>query len=75
MIMEIDQNRGFTITTGSGKQSNLPRPKNSFPHGSVVAPLLCIFYAYDPPSFVSKKYVYDVDLALLHSLLRIIEKA
>ena len=40
MIMELIQNRSFTLTTGSGQRSRLRRLKNGVPQGSVLAPLL-----------------------------------
>ena len=38
MIMELVQNRSFTLTIGDNKQSRLRRLRNSLPHGSVLAP-------------------------------------
>ena len=57
MIMELVQNRSFTLTTGD-KQSRLRRLKNGVPQGSVL---------YDLPSMISRKFAYADDLALLHS--------
>ena len=39
-IMELVQNRSFTLTTGNRKQSRLRRLKNGVPQRSVLAPLL-----------------------------------
>ena len=66
MIMELVQNRSFTLTTGDNKQSRLRRFKNGVPQGSVLA-LLFNIYTYDLPSMISRKFVYADDLALLHS--------
>ena len=63
MIMELVQNRSFTLTTGDSKQSRLCR----LPQGSVLAPLLFNIYMYDLPSMISRKFAYADDLALLHS--------
>ena len=67
IIMELVQNRSFTLTTGNNKQSWLRRLKNGVPQGSVLAPLLFNIYTYDFPSMISRKFVYAVDLILLHS--------
>ena len=67
MIMELVQNRSFTLTTGSGRRSRLRRLKNGVPQGSVLAPLLFNTYTYDLPTTISRKYAYADDLALLHS--------
>ena len=68
MIMELVQNRSFTLTTGGeSKQSRLRRLKNGVPQGSVLAPLLYNIYTYDLPSLASRKYAYADDLALLHT--------
>ena len=67
MIMELVQNRSFTLTTGNSKRSRLRRLKNGVPQGSVLAPLLYNIYTYDMPYLVSKKYAYADDLALVHT--------
>ena len=67
MIMELVQNRSFTLTTGDSKQRRLRRLKNGVPQGSVLAPLLFNTYTYDLPSMISRKFAYADDLALLHS--------
>ena len=67
MIMELVQNRSFTLTTGDNKQSRLRRFKNGVPQGSVLALLLFNIYTYDLPSMISRKFVYADDLILLHS--------
>ena len=67
MIMELVQNRRFTLATGDSKQSRLRRLKNGVPQGSVLAPLLFNIYTYDLPSMISRKFAYADDLALLHS--------
>ena len=67
MIMELVQNRSFTLTTGDNKQSRLRRFKNGVPQGSVLAPLLFNIYTYDLPSMISRKFAYADDLILLHS--------
>ena len=65
MIMELVQNRSFSLTTGSGKQSRLRRLKNGVPQGSVLAQILYNIYTSDLLSIVSKKYAYADDVALL----------
>ena len=67
MIMELVQNRSFTLTTGDSKRSRLRRLKNGVPQGSVLAPLLFNIYVYDLPPTVSRRYAYADDLALLYS--------
>ena len=67
MIMELVQNRSFTLITGDSKQSRLRRLRNGVPQGSVLAPLLFNIYTYDLPSMISRKFAYADDLALLHS--------
>ena len=67
MIMELVQNRSFTLTTGDNKQSWLRRFKNGVPQGLVLAPLLFNIYTYDLPSMISRKFVYADDLIMLHS--------
>ena len=67
MIMELVQNRSFTLTTGNGKQSRLRRLKNGVPQGSVLAPLLFNFYVSDLPPTTSSKFAYADDLALVHT--------
>ena len=66
MIMEIVQNRSFTLTTGNGKQSRLRRLKNGVPQGSVLAPILFNIYVSDLPPTTSSKLAYADDLALAH---------
>ena len=67
MIMELVQNRSFTLTTGDSKRSRLRHLKNDVPQGLVLAPLLFNIYVYDLPLTVSRRYVYADDLALLYS--------
>ena len=67
MIMELVQNRSFTLTTGGGQRSRLRRLRNGVPQGSVLAPLLFNVYTYDLPALVSSKYAYADDLAIMHS--------
>ena len=67
IIMELVQNRSFTLTTSDSKQSRLRRLKNGVPQGSVLGPLLFNICTYDLPSMISKKFTYADDLALLHS--------
>jgi len=62
MIMEMVDNRSFTLTTGNGKRSRLLRLKNGVPQGSVLAPLLFNIYISDLPTIVSRKYAYADDL-------------
>ena len=67
MIMELVQNRSFTLTTGDSKQSRLCHLKNGIPQEWVLAPLLFNIYTYDLPSMISRKFDYADDLTLLHS--------
>ena len=67
MIMELVQNRSFTLTTGDSKPNRLRRLKNGLPQGLVLAPLLYNICICDLPSMTSKKYAYAADLAVLHS--------
>ena len=67
MIMELDWNRSFTLTTDNSKPSRLRRLKNGLPRGSVLAPLLFNIYIYDLPPIISKKYAYADELAILYS--------
>ena len=67
MIMELIQNRSFTLTNGESKKSKLRRLKNGVPQGLVLAPLLFNIYTNDLPSMISRKFAYADDLALLHS--------
>ena len=67
MIMELVQNRSFTLTTGDSKQSRLRRLRNGLPHGLVLDPLLFNIYTYNLPSMTSQKYAYADDLALLYA--------
>jgi len=67
MIMEMVDNRSFTLTTGNGKRNRLRRLKNGVPQGSVLAPLLFNTYISDLPTTVSKKYAYADDLAIMHA--------
>ena len=67
MIMELVQNRSFTLTIGDSKQSRLRRLKNGVPEGSVLAPLLFNIYMYNLPSMISRNFAYANYLALLHS--------
>ena len=66
-IMELVQNRRFTLTTGNGKQSRLCRLKNGVPRGSVLAPLLFNIYISNLPPTLSSKYAYADELALVHT--------
>ena len=67
MIMELVQNRSFTLTTGDSKQSWLRRLEHVVPQGSVLAFPLFNIYTYDLPSMISRKFAYADDLVLLHS--------
>ena len=67
MIMELVQNRSFTLTTGDSKQSMLCHLENGIPQGLVLAPLLFNIYRYDLPFMISRKFANADDLALLHS--------
>ena len=66
MIMELVQNRSFTLTTGNRQQSRLRRLKNGVPLGSVLVPLLFYIYVSDLPPTTSSKFAYADDLALVH---------
>ena len=66
MIMELVQNRSFTLTTGNGKQSRIRRLTNGVPQGSVLAALLFNIYVSDLPPTTSSKFAYADDLALVH---------
>ena len=65
MIIELVQNRSFTLTTGNGQQSRLKRLKNGVPPGSVLAFLFNI-YVSDFPLTTSTKFAYADDFALVH---------
>ena len=67
MIMELVQNRSFTLTTSDSKRSRLRHLKNGVPQGLVLAPLFFNIFVYDLPSTVSRRYAYADDLALLYS--------
>ena len=67
MIMELVQNRSFTLTTDDSKQSRLRCLKNGVSRETVLAPLLFNIYTYDLPSIIFRKFAYADDLALLHS--------
>ena len=66
MIMELVQNRSFTLTTGNGQQSRLRRLKNSVLQKSVLAPLLFNIYVNDFQPTTSTKFAYADDFALVH---------
>ena len=66
MIMELNQNRSFTLTTSNGKQSRLRRLKNGVPQGSVLVPLFFNINVSDLPPATSSKFAYAYDLTLLH---------
>ena len=67
IIMELVQNRNFTLTIDDSKESRLCHLKNGVSQGSLLASLLFNIYTYDLPSTISKKFAYAEDLALLHS--------
>ena len=67
MIMEMVDNRSFTLTTGNGQRSRLRRLKNGVPQGSVLAPLLFSIYISNLPTTISRKYAYADDLAIMHA--------
>ena len=64
LFMKFVCNRGFTLTTGTGKQSRLQRLKNGVPQGSVLATLLFNIYIYDLPVTVGRKFAYADELTL-----------
>ena len=66
MIMEMIDNRSFTLTIGNGQRSRLRRLKNGVPQGSVLAPLLFNIYISDLPTTISRKFAYADDLAIMH---------
>jgi len=66
MIIEMVDNRNFTLTTGNSKRSRLRRLKNSVPQGSVLAPHLFNTSISDLPT-TSRKYAYADDLAIMHA--------
>ena len=57
----------FTLTTGTGLQSRLRRPKNGVPQGSVLAFLLFNIYIHDLPVTIARKFAYAGDLAIMHA--------
>ena len=67
MIMNLAQNRSFTLTNGDSKQSRLCCLKNGVPQELVLALLLFNIYTYNLPSMIFRKFAYVDDLALLHS--------
>ena len=66
IIMELAQNRRFTLTTGDSKQSRLRSRKNGVSQISVLVTLLLI-YTYDLPFAIFRKFAYADNLALFHS--------
>ena len=67
MIMELIQNRSFTLTTDDSKQTRLRLLKNRVLQGSVLTLLLFNIYTYDLPSTISRRFAIADDLALLYS--------
>ena len=69
MIMELVQNRSFTLTISDSKQSRLHQLKTlkNGSSGIGLGSLLFNIYTYDLPSMISRKFAYADDLALLHS--------
>ena len=67
IIMDLVQNRSFTITTGDSKQNRIRRLKNGFPQGSLLAPLLFNLYIFTSTSAfkICRTFTYTNDLALL----------
>ena len=63
MIMELVQNRSFTLTIGDSKRSRLRRLRNGLRQESVLAPIFFNVYSYDLPSMTFQKYAYADDLA------------
>jgi len=67
MVMELVDNRSFTLTTGNGKRSRLRRIRNGVPQGSVLEPLLYNIYISDLPTTVRRKHINADDLAIMHA--------
>jgi len=64
IIMEIVDNRRFTLTTGNNKRNRLRRLKDGLPQGSVLAPLRFDTYTSDL-SITSRKYASPDDIAIM----------
>ena len=64
-VMELLNNRSFTLRTSDGQVSRLRRIHNGVPQGSTLAPTLFKIYISDIPKTTSKQYGYADDLALL----------
>jgi len=67
MIMDMVGNRSFTLTTGNGQRSKLPRLNNAVPQGSVLASLLFNIYISDLPTTISRKYANADEPAIMHA--------
>ena len=66
MIMELVRNLSFILTTGDSQHNWLCLPSNGVFHGSVLASFYFSIYTYDRPSMISRKFIKEDNLALLH---------
>ena len=62
--MEFVQEKSFSLSTGSGKESRLRRFEKCCLTGIGLCLFLHKIYTYNLQSLINKKYAYAVDLAL-----------